>query len=296
MNHNLLDTEIDSAAKAYAFKNNVSYTEALSCVVTLAQSASYSESATPGMPLTDDQKLHAEALRYAAENRVSYTEALSCVVTLVQSASYSEAATPGMPLTDDQKLHAEALRYAAENRVSYWDALNGARLDGRLDGTASFSEAATSGAALLARQPIEIFRAGTHTDSSGNQRTFSLADVQAMATSYQPQRHEAPLTLGHPTDNKPAYGWVKALQATSDGRLLMMADQIDAAFADGVQAGRYKKRSASFYPPGNTGNPPPGNWYLKHVGWLGAQPPAIKGLADASFGMASRDGAISFEV
>lgn len=249
MNHNLLDTEIHSAAKAYAFKNNVSYTEALSCVVTLAQ-----------------------------------------------SASYSESATPGMPLTDERQLHAAALRYAAENRVSYWEALNGAHLDGRIDGAASFSEAATSGAALLARQPIEIFRAGTHTDSSGNQRTFSLADVQAMAASYQPQRHEAPLTLGHPTDNKPAYGWVKALQATPDGRLLMMADQIDAAFADGVQAGRYKKRSASFYPPGNARNPTPGNWYLKHVGWLGAQPPAIKGLADASFGMASRDGAISFEV
>ncbi len=289
MNHNLSDTEIHSAAKAYALENHVSYAEALSCVVTLAQSANYSEAATPGMPLTDDQKLHAAALRYAAENRVSYLEAVACLALTISPSQASSASV------SDAQLDRAAHAYVHAHGVSYSEALDCVRFDG----SASFSEApasASGGAALLAHQPIEIFRSGTHTDSSGNQRTFTLADVQAMAASYSPQRHEAPLTLGHPTDNKPAYGWVKALQATPDGRLLMMADQIDAVFADGVQAGRYKKRSASFYPPGNAGNPTPGNWYLKHVGWLGAQPPAVKGLADASFGMPARDGAISFEV
>lgn len=286
MSHNLSETEIDSAAKAYVLQNNVSYTEALSCVVTFAQSASYSESAMPGMPLTDDQKLHAAALRYASENRVSYLEAVACLALTISPTQASSASV------SDAQLDRAAHAYVQAHGVSYSEALDCVRFDG----AASFSEVATSGAALLARQPIEIFRAGTHTDNSGNQRTFTLADVQAMAASYQPQRHEAPLVLGHPNDNKPAYGWVKALQATPDGRLLMMADQIDAAFADGVQAGRYKKRSASFYPPGNAGNPTPGNWYLKHVGWLGAQAPAVKGLADASFGMPSSDGAVSFEV
>ena len=42
----------------------------------------------------------------------------------------------------------------------------------------------------------------------------------------------------------------------------------------------FKKRSASFYPPGHPANPTPDRPYLRHVGFLGAQPPAVKGLAD----------------
>jgi len=48
-----------------------------------------------------------------------------------------------------------------------------------------------------------------------------------------------------------------------------------------VDAGRYKFRSASFYEPNDPSNPTPGSWHLKHVGWLGAQPPSVKGLGAA---------------
>ena len=51
-------------------------------------------------------------------------------------------------------------------------------------------------------------------------------------------------------------------------------------FTDWVAAGRYKKRSASFYTADHPSNPTPGKPYLRHVGFLGAQPPAVKGLAD----------------
>ncbi|MFV2030789.1 2-oxoacid:acceptor oxidoreductase, partial [Neisseria sp. S1] len=50
-----------------------------------------------------------------------------------------------------------------------------------------------------------------------------------------------------------------------------------------VKAGRYKKVSASFYPPGSPSNPVPGKWYVRHVGFLGAHPPAVKGLAPINF-------------
>lgn len=296
MSRNLTDAELDRAAKAYASENHVSYAEALQsvCTISSTKSGNFSESATPGAALSDEEKLHIEALLYATKHRVSYGEALQSVASVLknQASSHSVLQASHSMEASDAQIDSAAKAYVQANGVSYSEALDCVRFDG----AASFSEGATSGAALLARQPIEIFRAGTHTDSSGNKRTFTLGDVQAMAASYQPQHHEAPLVLGHPNDNKPAYGWVKNLQATPDGRLLMMADQIDAAFSDAVQAGRYKKRSASFYPPHSSGNPTPGNWYLKHVGWLGAQPPAIKGLADASFGMPARDGAISFEV
>jgi len=50
-----------------------------------------------------------------------------------------------------------------------------------------------------------------------------------------------------------------------------------------VNKGRYKKISASFYSPNYPFNPAPGSYYLKHVGFLGAVPPAVKGLGDARF-------------
>lgn len=131
-------------------------------------------------------------------------------------------------------------------------------------------------------QSIHIFRPGTHVDSKGQSLTFSEADLAASAAAYDPALHEAPIVVGHPRANLPAYGWVKSLSAGKDG---LTADpaQVDAAFSELVQAGRFKKVSASFFAPGSKGNPVPDVWYLRHVGFLGAQPPAVKGLRPVEF-------------
>lgn len=124
---------------------------------------------------------------------------------------------------------------------------------------------------------------------------FSAADVSAIAAAYDPALHEAPHVVGHPRTDDPAFGWVRALGVNDAGRLCVTESrQVEPAFAEAVGAGRYKKRSASFYPPTHANNPTPGQWYLKHVGWLGAMPPAVKGLADvASYGQAD-DGLVEF--
>lgn len=139
---------------------------------------------------------------------------------------------------------------------------------------------------------IEIFRAGRHTDDAGVVHTFSAADVAGMVASYDPAQREAPLTVGHPEHNLPAYGWVKDLSVNAAGNLVMNAHQVQPQFAEMVDAKLFKKRSASFYPPMHPNNPKPGSWYLRHVAFLGAQPPAIAGLADFSEGDAK--GAVSF--
>ena len=131
-------------------------------------------------------------------------------------------------------------------------------------------------------QTIEIFRAGTHVDIDGTERTFTPADLAGMASSYATERHEAPLVVGHPHTDAPAWGWVKALKTVGD-RLVAIPDQVPAAFSEAVAAGRYKKVSAAFYAPTDRHNPVPGQWYLRHVGFLGAMPPAIKGLAGVAF-------------
>lgn len=131
---------------------------------------------------------------------------------------------------------------------------------------------------------IEIFRPGRHIDDSGTPHTFTPADVANMAAAYDPAASEAPLCVGHPADNKPAYGWVNKLAVNPQGTLVMDTHQVAPAFADMVAQNAFKKRSASFYPPAHPSNPKPGNWYLRHVAFLGAQPPAIKGLPDFAEG------------
>ena len=131
-------------------------------------------------------------------------------------------------------------------------------------------------------QAIHIFRAGRHTSANGATLEFGEDTLRAAAAAYDPSRHEAPLVVGHPRDNGPAYGWVGALSYDESG-LHAAPTQVDPEFAELVRAGRYKKVSASFYTPDSPANPVPGTYYLRHVGFLGAQPPALKGLKAASF-------------
>lgn len=122
---------------------------------------------------------------------------------------------------------------------------------------------------------IEIFKGGRQVDSSGVQHDGDALIDTAVAT-FNASEHEPPVVVGHPKDNAPAFGWVKGLKAdVVDGvkRLFMLAGDVVPEFEDLVKGGRYKKRSAAFYPDGR----------LRHVGFLGAVPPAVKGLADLKF-------------
>ncbi|WP_333822854.1 peptidase [Pinisolibacter sp.] len=132
-------------------------------------------------------------------------------------------------------------------------------------------------------KPFEIFRTGTHRPMVGEAISFAEADLAAIAAAYDPALSEAPIVVGHPALDAPAYGWIGGLAVEKD-RLLASPIQVDAAFAEMVRAGSFKKISASFYRPDQTGNPKPGSFYLRHVGFLGAQPPAVKGLKPVEFG------------
>lgn len=127
---------------------------------------------------------------------------------------------------------------------------------------------------------------------SGVALLFSDSDIAATVAAYDPSKHEAPLVIGHPKTDDPAFGWVKSLQF-ADGVLQAEPDQVDEAFAELVNDGKFKKISASFYTPDAPNNPVPGVYYLRHVGFLGAQAPAVKGLKSASFADAE-EGVVEF--
>ena len=121
---------------------------------------------------------------------------------------------------------------------------------------------------------IEIARTGTVEDSAGRLRTFTAGDLDAIARSYDPARRDAPLTFGHPqTDKAPAYGWVEKLKSEG-GRLYANFSQVPEQVRDLVAKGHYRHVSMSLMPDLVT---------LRHVALLGAEQPAIDGLAAVEF-------------
>lgn len=140
---------------------------------------------------------------------------------------------------------------------------------------------------------IEIFKIGRHTDMNGTVVDFTSADADALVSAYDPDSWEAPAVLGHPKDNDPAYGWVKSLARDGDTVFAELGD-VDPDFAALVKSRRYAKVSASLYPPAAKANPKPGAWSLKHVGFLGAMAPAVKGLKPVHFSGGADDGALTF--
>ena len=117
---------------------------------------------------------------------------------------------------------------------------------------------------------FDVFRCGTHLDHSGKWRTFTESDIDKAIASYKSD--SAPIVVGHPTLNAPAFGWIQQFRrqgSTLQARASRVADE----FADLVKRGLYKNRSISFNSDGT----------FRHVGFLGAAAPAVKGLEDIQF-------------
>lgn len=122
---------------------------------------------------------------------------------------------------------------------------------------------------------IEVFKGGTQTDSQGIEHDGD-ALIDLAIEKFDPSHHEPPVVIGHPKANAPAFGWVEGLKKEiKDGVTVLFARlrQVAPEFEDMVRRGLFKKRSASFYPDGR----------LRHIGFLGAAPPAVKGLKDVEF-------------
>ena len=119
---------------------------------------------------------------------------------------------------------------------------------------------------------IEVFKAGKHIDAAGNERTWTEADLDTIVGNYNPANHEAPAVIGHPKDNSPAFAWVEGLKREGSVLLAKFKDVVPE-FAEAVGKKLYKKRSIALYP----------DLSLRHIGFLGGMPPAVKGLADFAF-------------
>lgn len=142
--------------------------------------------------------------------------------------------------------------------------------------------------------PIEVFRAGDFRDMTGGSHSISESDLHQIAASYDKDMSPAPVVIGHPETDAPAYGWIDRLYVEGGKMKAMLHDTV-AEFADWVKAGRYRRVSLAFFPAGHSANPKPGALYVKHVGFLGAVPPAVSGLKPVSFSDTGQGGIILFQ-
>lgn len=132
----------------------------------------------------------------------------------------------------------------------------------------------------MSKSPLHLARIGTFTDMHGQDVALTPELLAQLAASYDPALYQAPLVIGHPKTNSPAFGWLDKIEATPEG-LFGSPINVDPAFAEAVNSGRYPQRSLSFWPADHPGSPTPGQPYIRHLGVLGATPPAIPGLRGA---------------
>ena len=137
---------------------------------------------------------------------------------------------------------------------------------------------------------LHLAKTGRFTDMHGQDVTLSPDLLAQLAASYDPAIYQAPLVIGHPKTNSPAFGHLAKLELTPEG-LFGEPINVDPAFAEAVRSGRYPHRSLSFWPADHPSSPTPGRPYIRHLGVLGAVPPAIKGLRGAD--LADDDGGIT---
>ncbi|WP_457798102.1 hypothetical protein [Methylocystis sp. S23] len=127
---------------------------------------------------------------------------------------------------------------------------------------------------------IEVFKPGVFTPLVGEPIAFSAADLALLAQEYDHVSAPAPIVVGHPKTDSPAYGWAKSFVWDEGAqRLFAEPEKLAPAFEDAVRAGAYKKISLSLFRPDAPNNPRPGKWYPKHIGFLGGAAPAVPGLA-----------------
>ncbi len=110
-----------------------------------------------------------------------------------------------------------------------------------------------------------FFKAGKHTSSAG--QAFDATSESLDKIIEMNKSREVPIAIGHPKTSSPAWGWVNELKRVGD-TLYAKPRQLVSEFEAMVNKGMFKNISVSLNP----------DLTIRHIGFLGATPPAIPGL------------------
>ena len=120
---------------------------------------------------------------------------------------------------------------------------------------------------------IDICRAGTWRDMQGHDVRLDDDRLDRIAAAHA-DADPAPVVVGHPETDTPAYAWIDGLRRVGD-RLQAKLRDIAPSFRQAVEEGRYSGRSIAL--EGDR---------LRHLGFLGGRAPAVPGLAPTRFASA----------
>lgn len=122
---------------------------------------------------------------------------------------------------------------------------------------------------------VPVFRAGTQTDSQGRSRVWTVEDLDQIAANHDPD-HPAPHVITHQELYSPfAYARTAELKREGDA-LYAKSRDIEPQFEKLIRDGRLYERSVRLLQTDK-------GWKLGHIAWLGAEPPAVEGLAPVQF-------------
>ena len=128
----------------------------------------------------------------------------------------------------------------------------------------------------------EIFRCGEHTDSSGKTKVWTEKDLDEMVQNFS-ENPDVPIAIGHIKGTSPAWGWFDSVGRIGKS-LYCSLKQVAPEFEKWLSEGRYKTRSLAV----------DRNNVIKHLAFLGAKAPAVKGLEDYCFGVNEESEELSF--
>lgn len=120
---------------------------------------------------------------------------------------------------------------------------------------------------------VELFTAGKHTDGHGRTRNWTTKDIDTMVNTFSAEGDRVPHVIGHPATDGPAWGWLAEVKRAGNS-LMGKSRDLQTTFVKMINNKQFPNRSIAVRGDGS----------LRHVGWLGAKAPAVKGLGSATFG------------
>lgn len=122
---------------------------------------------------------------------------------------------------------------------------------------------------------IEMIRVGTFKDLHGKDVKIESRDLDEMVDNFG-KAHDVAMVLGHKIEtDTPAVGWLERVYRVGD-KLLGDVGSIPVRIATALRDKQFKKVSLGL----SNGYRDVKGWTIRHVGLLGANPPAVDGLAD----------------
>ena len=132
---------------------------------------------------------------------------------------------------------------------------------------------------MAAINGVELLKPGTW-----NGQAYTKADIAEIAANFATAGFSPPVKLGHNTDQEkdgaPAYGWVDKLHYDPEtGVITADLREVPEKLAEAIKAGAYRAVSAEIYARMRDGAGKIKKNVLRALAILGADVPAVKGLA-----------------